>query len=138
MDQCLQFWLKALSVQFSHSVVSNSATQWTAALQASLSITNCWSLLQLISIESVKPSNHLILCRPLLLPLSIFPRIRVISSELVLHIRWPKDWNSSFSISTFNEYSGLISFMIGWFDLLATQGTLKSLLQYHSSKASIL
>ena len=111
---------------------------WTAARQASLSITNSQSLLKLMSIASVMPSNHLILCCPLLLPPSIFPSIRVFSNELVLHIRWPKHWNFSFSISPSNEYSGLISFKKDWLDLLAVQGTLKSLLQHHSSKASIL
>ena len=110
-------------------------TPWTAAHKASLFITNSWSLLKLMSIESVMPSNHLILCHPLLLP-SIFPSIRLFSSESALHIRWPKYW--SFSISPSNEYSGLISFRIDWFDLLAVQGTLNSLLQHHSSKASIL
>ena len=125
------------SVQ-SLSCVQLFATPWTAAHQASLSITNSWSLLKLMSIESVMPSNHLILCGPLhLLPL-IFPSIRVFSSESVLHIRWPKYWSSSFSINPFNEYSGLISFRMDWLDLLAVQGTLKSLLQHHSSKASIL
>ena len=109
---------------------------WTAARQASLSITNSRSLLKLMSIESVMPSNHFILCCPLLLPPSVFPNIRVFSSELVLRIRWPKYW--SFSISPSNEYSGLFSFRIDWLDLLAVQGTLKSLLQHHSSKASIL
>ena len=97
-----------------------------------------WSLLKLMSIESVMPSNHLILCCPLLLPPSIFPSIRVFSNESVLHIRWPKYWSFSFSISPSNEYSGLISFRMDWLDLLAVQGTLKSLLQHHSSKASIL
>ena len=111
------------------------ATPWTAAHQASLSIANSQSLLKLMSIEWVMPSNHLILCRPLLLLPSIFPSIRVFSNESVLCIRWPKDW--SFSISPSNEYSGSISFRIDWFDL-ALQGTLKSLLQHHSSKASIL
>ena len=111
-------------------------TPWTAARQASLSITNSWSLLKLMSIESVIPSNHLILCHPLLPP-SIFPSIRVFSNESVLHIRWPKYWSFSFSISPSKEYSGLISFWIDWFDLLAVKGTL-SLLQHHSSKASIL
>ena len=111
------------------------ATPWTAACQASLSITNSWSLLKLMPIESVMPSNHLILCRPLLLP-SIFPNIRVFSNKSVLHIRWPKYWSFSFSLS--NEYSGLISFRMNWLDLLAVQETLKSLLQHHSSKASIL
>ena len=113
------------------------ATPWTAASQASLSITNSWSLLKLISIESVMPSNHLILYCPLLLLPSIFPSIRVFSNESVLHIRWPKYWSFSFSISPCNEYSGLISFRMDWLDLLAVQGTLKSLLQHHSSKASI-
>ena len=113
------------SVQFSHSVMSDYATPWTAACQASLSITNFQSLFKLMSIESVMPSNHLILCRPLLLP-SIFPSIRVFSNELALCIRWPKYWSCSFSISPSNEYSRLISFWVDWFDLLAVQGTLKS------------
>ena len=113
-------------------------TPWTAARQASLSITSSRSLLKLMSIESVMPSNHLILCCPRLLPPSISPSIRVFSNESVLHIRWPKYWNFSFSISPSNEYSRLISFTIDWFDLLAVQGTLKSLLQHHSSKAFIL
>ena len=125
------------SVQFSCSVMSDSATPWTAACQASLSITNSQSLLKLMSIESVMPSNHLILCPPLLLP-SIFPGIRVFSSESILHIRWPKYWSFSFNISPTNEYSGLISFRMDWLDLLAVQGTFKSLFQHHSSKASIL
>ena len=112
-------------------------TTSTAARQASRSITNSRSLLKLMSIESVMPSNHLVFCCPLLLPL-IFPSIRVYSNEAVLHIRWPKYWNFSFSISPSNEYSGLTSFRIDWLDLLAVQGTLKSLLQHHSSKASIL
>ena len=111
------------------------ATPWTAASQASLSITNSRKLLRLI--ELVMPSNHLVFCRPLLLP-SIFPSIRVFSKESVLRIRWPKYWNFSFSISPSNEYSGLISFRIGWLDLFAVQETLRSLLQHHSSKASIL
>ena len=111
---------------------------WTAAHQASLSFTIYWSLLKLMSIESVMPSNHLFLCRPLLLPPSIFPSIRVFSNESVLCIRWPKYWSFSLSISPSNEYSGLISFMIDWFDLLAVQGTVKSLLQHHISKASVL
>ena len=111
---------------------------WTAASQAPLSITNFWSLLKLLSIESVMPSNHLILCGPLLLPPSIFPNIRVFSNELVLHIRWPEYWSFTFSISPSNEYSGLISFRMDWLDLLAVQRTLKSLLQHQSSKASIL
>ena len=114
------------------------ATPWTATSQASLSIANSQSLLKLTSIESLMPSSHLILCRPLLLPPSIFPRIRVFSNESVLHIRWPKYWSFSFSISPSNEQSGLISFRIDWLDLLAVQRTLKSLLQQHSSKASIL
>ena len=114
------------------------ATPWTAALQASLSFTISWSLLRLMSIESVMPSNHLILCHPLLFLPSIFPSIRVFSSELALHIRWPKYGNFSFSISPYNEYSGLISIRIHWFDLLAVQRTLKSLLQHHSLKALIL
>ena len=111
-------------------------TPWTAARQASLFITNSWSLLKLMSIESVIPSNHLILCHPLLLPPSIFPSIRTFSNESVLHIRCPKYWSFSFSISPSNEYSGLISFRTDQLDLLAVQGTLKSL-QHHSSKASI-
>ena len=112
------------------------ATPWTAACQASLSITNSQTLLKLRSIESLMPSNHLILCHPLLPPL-LFPSIRVFSNESVLRIRWPKYWRFSFSISPSNEYSGQISFKIDWLDLLAVQGTLKSLLQHHSSKASI-
>ena len=126
------------SVQFSCSVVSDSVTPWTAALQSSLSITNSWSLLKLMSIESLMPSNHLILCHPLLLPTSIFPSFRVFSNESVLCIRWPKYWSFSFNISPSNEYSGLIYFRMDWLDLLAVQGTLKSLLQHHSSKALIL
>ena len=113
-------------------------TPWTAAHQASLSFTGSCSLLKLMSIESVMLSNHLILCYPLLLLPSIFSSIRVFSSELALHIRWPKSWSFSFSISPSSEYSGLISFRIDWFDLLAVWGTLKSLLQHHNSKASIL
>ena len=113
-------------------------TPWTAARQASLSITNSQSLLKLMSIESVIPSNHLILCCPLLLLFSIFPSIRVFSNESVPRIRWPKDWSFSFSISPSNEYSGLISFRIYWLDLRAVQGVLTSFLQNHSSKASIL
>ena len=114
------------------------ATSWTAARQASLSITNSWSLLKLISIESVMPSNYLTLCRPLLLLPSIFPSVRVFSNESALRIRWPKFWSFSFNISPSNEHSGLISFSMDWLDLLAVQGTLKSLLQHHNSKASIL
>ena len=124
------------SVQF--TCVQLFGTPWTAALQASLFITNSLSLLKLMSIELVIPSNDLILCRPLLLLPSIFPSIRVFSSESVLHIRWPKYWSFSFSISPSNEYSGLISFRMDWWNLLAVQGTLKSLLQHCSSKASIL
>ena len=113
------------------------ATPWTAARQVSLSITNSWSLLKLMSIESVMLSNHLILCRPLLIPPSIFPSIRVFSNESVLPTSWPKSWSFSFSIRLSSEYSGLNSFRIHWLDVLAVQGTLKSLLQHHSSKASI-
>ena len=113
-------------------------TPWTAARQASLSITNSRNLFKLVSIESVMPSNHLILCCPLLLSPLIFPNIRVFSNESTLPIRWPKYWNFSFNISPSNDYSGLISFRMDELDLLAVQGTLKSLLQHHSSKASIL
>ena len=112
------------------------ATPWTAARQASLSFTISWSLLKLMSIESVMPSNHLVLCHPLLLLPSVFPSIRVFSNESVLRIRWPKYWSFSFSISPSNEYSGLISFRMDWFDLLAAQETLRSL-QHQSSKVSI-
>ena len=139
-------WTVTLS-EVSSSVTSISSVQllsrvrlyvtpWTAARQASLFITNSQSLLKLMSAESVMPSNRLILCRPLLLLPSILPSIRVFSNEAALHIRWPKDWSFSFSISPSSEYSGLISFRIDWLDLLAVQGTLKSLLQDHSSKAS--
>ena len=114
------------------------ATPWTAAPQASLSITNSWSSPKPMSIKSVMPSNHLILCHPLLLLPSIFPSIRVFSNELALHIRWPKYWSFSFNISPSNEHPGLISFRMDCLHLLAVQGTLKSLLQHHSSKASIL
>ena len=137
-----QYWpTRNDSVQFS-SVAQSCPTLWdpmvfaTAACQASLSITNSWSLPKLVSIESVMPSNHLILCRPHLLPPSIFPSIRVFSNESVLCIRWPKYW--SFSISPSNEYLGLISFRMDLLDLLAVQGALKNLLYHHSSKASIL
>ena len=126
------------SIQFSGSVMSNSATPWTVACLASLSITNSQSLLKLKSFKLVMPSNHLILCYPLLLLPSIFPSIRVFSNESVLRIRWPKYWSFSFNISPSNEHSGLISFRMDCLDLLAVQGTLKSLLQHHSSKASIL
>jgi len=114
------------------SCVQLFATPWTAACQASLSIPNSWSLLKLMSIESVMPSIHLILCRPLLLLPSIFPSIRAFPSESVLYIRWPKYWSFNFSISPSNEYSGLISFRMDWLDLLAVQRTLKSFLQHHS------
>ena len=130
---------KGLSVQFSSlSHVQLFVTPWTAARKASLSITNSQSLFKLMSIESVMPSNHLILYHPLLLLPSIFPSIRVFSNESVLHIRWPKYWSFSFNISPSNEHPGLISFRMDWMDLLAVQGTLKSLLQHHNSKASIL
>ena len=129
--------LEVTSIQsFSH--VRLFVTPWIAARQASLSITNSQSLLKLMSVESVIPSSHLILCHPLLLPPSIFPSIRVFSIESVLHIRWPKYWSFSLSTSPSNEYSGLISFRVDWFDYLAVQGTLKSLLKHHSSKASVL
>ena len=131
--------MKLGSVQF--SLVTQSCPTlcdpWTAAHQTSLSVTISWSLLKLMSIESVMPSNHLVLCCPLLLPPSVFPSIRVFSNEAVLHICWPKYWSFSFSISPSNEHPGLISFRMDWLDLLAVQGTLKSLLQHHSSKGSI-
>ena len=129
--------LVSCSVQ-SLSHVRLFATPWTTARQASLSITISWRFPKLISIESVMPSNHLILCRPLLLLPLIFPNIRVFSNESALCIKWPKYWSFSFSISPSNEHPGLISFRMDWMDLLAVQGTLKSLLQYHSSKASVL
>ena len=126
------------SNQFSSfSRVELFVTPWTAACQASMSITNSWSLLKLISIELVMPSNLLIFCHPLLLPPSFFPSIGVFSNESVLPIRRPKYWSFSFSISPFNEYSGLISFRMDWLDLLAVQGTLKTLLRHHSLKASV-
>ena len=118
--------------------MSNSATPWTAARQASLFITNSWSPSKPMSTELVMPSNHLTLCHPLLLLPSIFPSIRAFSNESALHIRWPKYWSFSFSISPSNEHPGLISFRMDWLALLAIQGTLKSLLQHHSSKASVL
>ena len=124
--------------QFTCSVVSEFATPWTAALQASLSITNSQNLPKLMSIESVMPSNHLILCRPFLLLPPIPPSIRIFSSESALRLRWPKYWSFSFNISLSNEHPGLISFIMDWLDLLAVQGTLKCLLQHHSSKTSIL
>ena len=126
------------SVQFSHSVMSDSATPWIAAHQASLSIINSWSPPKPMSTESVMPSSHLILCHPLLLLPSIFPSIRVFSNESTLCIRWPNYWSFSFNINPSNEHPGLIAFRMDWLDLLAVQGTLKSLLQHHSSKASIL
>ena len=130
----------AQSVQFSwvSQLCPTLCNPSTAARQASLSITNSRSLLKLMSIESVMPSNHLILCRPLLLLPSVFPSIRVFSNESVLHIRWPKYWSFSFSISPSNEYSELISLRTDWLDLIAVQGTLKSLFQHHSSKPSII
>ena len=128
---------KSVSVQLL-SLVGLFATPWTAAHQASLSIASSQSLFKLLFIELVMPSNHLILCRPLLLLPSILPSIRVYSNKSALCIRWPKYCSFSFSISPSNEYSGLISFRMDWLDLLAVQGTLKSLLQHHSSKASIL
>ena len=136
-EYCIINYIFFSSVE-SLSRVQLFATSWTAACQASLSITNSQSLLKLMSIESVMPSNHLILCHPLLFQPSIFPSIRVFSNESVLCIRSSKYWSFSFSISPSNEYSGLISFRMDWLDLLAVQGTLKSCLQHHSSKASIL
>ena len=126
------------SVQLLSCVRPLFATPWTAAHQVSVSITNSRSLLKLTSIESVMPSNHLILFRPLLLPPSIFPSFRVFSNESILRTMWPKYWNFSFSISPSNEYSGLISFRMDWLNLLTVQGTLKSLIQHHSLKASVL
>ena len=125
-------------VQFSCSVVSDSATLWTTARQTFLPIINSRTLFKLMSVESVKLSNHLILCHPHLLPPSILPSIRVFSNESALRIRWPKYWSFRFNISPSSEHPGLISFRTDWLDLLAVQGTLKSLLQHHSSKASIL
>ena len=133
--QCLEYQFSS-ALSWSH--VQLFVTPWTAAHQASLSIINSRSLLKLMSTELVMPSNHLIFCSPLLLPPSIIPSIRVFSNESVLHIRWPKYWSFSFSINPSNEYSGLISFRMDWLDLLAVHGTLKSLLQHHRSKASIL
>ena len=129
---------EGLAVHFSCSVMSTLCNPWTAAHQASLSITHSWTLLKFISIELVMPSSHLILCHPLLLLPPIPPRIRVFSNESPLRIRWPKYWSFSFSISPSKEIPGLISFRMEWLDFLAVQGTLKSLLQHHSSKASIL
>ena len=136
--QCLRFNMLSLSTGQSLSRVRLFVTPWTAACQASLAITNSWSLPKPMSIESVMPSNHLIFCHSLLLLPSIFSSIRVFSNESVLQIWWPKYWSFSFSISPSNEYSGLISFRMDCLDLLAIQGTLKSLLQHHSSKPSIL
>ena len=131
MDTYIQF----SSITQSCPILCNP---WTTARQASLYILNSWSLLKLMSIKSLMPSNHLILCHPLIPLPSIFPSIRVFSNESVLCIRWPEYWNFSFSISPSNEYSGLISFRMDWVGVLAIQGTLRSLLQHHSSKASIL
>ena len=133
------WWIEnSYLLQFSCSVTSDSATPWIAARQASLSITNSRSSLKLMSIESVMPSSHLILCHPLLLLPTIPPSIKVFSNESALRMRWPKYWSFSFIISPSNEHPGLISFRMDWLDLLAVQGTLKSILQHHSSKASIL
>ena len=134
-DLCIFLYISSVQL-LSH--VQLFATPWIAARQASLSITNSWSLLKLMSIELVMPFNHLILCCPLLLLPSIFPTIRVFSNESALPIRWPKYWSFSFNTSPSNEYSGLISFRMDWLDLLAVQGTLKSLLQHDSSKVSIV
>ena len=135
---CLQIFPQFSSVQFSRSVASDSLQPyWTAARQASMSITNTQSLLKLMSIELVMPSNHLILCHPLLLPPSSFPSIRVFSNKSALHIRWPKYWSFSFNISPSSEHSGLISFRMDWLDLLVVQKTLKSIHQHDTSKASI-
>ena len=149
LEWCIEYATIYIQIKYIHIIIIFSSVQslsyvrlfvtpWTEAHQASLSITNSWSLPKLMSIESVMPSKHLILCHPLLLFPSIFSSIRVFSNESVLCIRWPKYWSFSFSISPFNEYPGLISFRIDWLGLLAVQGTLKSLLQHHSSKASIL
>ena len=137
-DNAFKKVIQCFSSVQSLSGVQLFATPWTAPHQASLSITTSWSLLKLTSIVSVMPPNHLSLCRPLLLPPSISPSIRVFSNELVLCIRWPKYWSFSFNISPSNEYSGMICFRIDQFDFLAVQWTIKSLLQHHSSKASIL
>ena len=143
---CLCWWLvqevRHKPIQFSSvqllSCVWLFVTPWNAACQGSLSITNFLNLLKLMSIESVMPSNHIILCHPLLLLPSVYPSIRVFSNESVLRIRWPKYWSFTFSIGPSNEYSGLIPFRMDWLDLLAVRGTTKSLLQYHSSKTSVL
>ena len=133
-------FLSVNSTQFSSVTQSwpTLSNPWPAAGQASVFITNSWSLLKLMSTELVMPSNHFILCRPLLLPPSMFPSIRVFLNESVLRIRWPKYWSFSFNISPSKEYSGLISFRMDWLDLLSVRGTLKSLLQHHRSKATIL
>ena len=138
MEHVVDFDINHFGSVQSLSRVQLLVTPWTAACQASLSIPNSWSLHKLLSIESVMPSKHLILCCPLLLLPSIFPSIRVFSNESVLHIRWPKYWSFSFTISPSSEYSGLISFSMDWLDLFAVQGTLKSLLKHHSSKVSVL
>ena len=140
LEKTLKSSLDFKEIKSIHSIshVRLFATPWTAAHQAALFITNSQSLFKLVSIKSVVPSNHLILCHPLLLPPSIFSSIKVFSDESVLHIRWPKYWSFSFSISPSNEYSGLISLRRDWFDILAVQGTLKSLLQHHNLKTSVL
>ena len=135
---CFLWWLLSFSSVQLLGCVLFFATSWTAACQASLSIISSWSLTKVMSVELVMPPKHLILCHPLLLMPSIVPSIRVYSNQSALPIRWPKYWRFTFNISPFNEHSGLTSFRMVWLDLLAVQGTLKSLLQYHSSKASIL
>ena len=135
---CCSLWIYFCSVQFSCSIVSNTETPWITVCQASLSITNTWSSLKRMSIELVMPSSYLIFCDPLLLLPPIPPRIKIFSNESTIHMRWPKYWSFSFSVSPSNEHPGLISFRMDWLDLLAVQGTFKSLLQHHSSKASIL
>ena len=141
-DKCSKNLLRIYALAIYCCSVAQScltvSAPWTASCQASLPFTISWSLFQLRSIELVMPSNHLVLCCPILLLLSVFPRIKVFPSDTSLHTRWPKYWSVSFNISPSNEYSGLISFRIDWLDLLAVQGTLKSLFQHHSSKASIL
>ena len=138
INKCHLYSIQFSLVHFSCSVVSDSATTWTTAYEASLSITNSQSPPKPVSIESMMPSSHLILCRPLLLLSSIFPSIRIFSNESALCMRWPKYWSFSFNISPSNEHPGLISFRMNLLDLLAVQGTLKSLLQHHSSKTTIL
>ena len=138
LQYCVNFWCTAKCSVQSLSRIRLFATPGTAGCQASLSITNSWSPPKPMSIELVMPSNHLILCHPLLLLPSVFPSIKVFSNESALRIRWPKYWSCSFKISPTNEHPGLISFRMDWLDLLAVQGTLNSLLQHHSSKASIL